>query len=603
MKIKSLSFVNSSIIGDLVLDFTGDGGNVIDNIIIAGENGTGKSTILNAIYEFSMVSLQNTASNEKRIFNIILSPVEVTFLFNRLKEMGLNMTSPSIKNNELIFTLDFSFTRDWRHIQVSYFDNDGSARSLEGSYFSDGQLKILLRSLFSDVEINFSPNNINYVTAKNIDEIIMNSVKSSSNLATEITQLLIDIQALDDSDLARWVKLNPGIAPPLELTNIRMKRFTDAFNNIFPSKNYKKIINEANNKKVIFEEHGKEMSIENLSSGEKQIVFRGGFLLKDINNTRNAAILIDEPEISLHPNWQLKIIDFYKQLFINQDGVQESQIFFTTHSPFIIHNNMLNSKVIILNKTPQGNINTNNESFFGWTAEKAIEKAFNISLSLHQSKPIIFTEGITDWMHMETALTHFKVSNLFTDLDIEFYKQNENMGYDNLLKMCRSYSKSRHENKLIFVFDRDISSIMNEVLGDSTNFKDWGNNVYSFPIPIPSNRTSDPDVCIELYYSDQEIKQLDSNSRRLYLSNEFSYVSGRHNDLNLVCRNSKINSRNTNNILTIIDTEVYDSSDNNVALPKRSFADYICNNLTNFNNMDFKEFSNIFTIIDSIIQS
>jgi len=54
------------------------------------------------------------------------------------------------------------------------------------------------------------------------------------------------------------------------------------------------------------------MSISQLSSGEKQIVFRGSFLLKDKESSKGALILIDEPEISLHPNWQLKVLSFFK---------------------------------------------------------------------------------------------------------------------------------------------------------------------------------------------------------------------------------------------------------------------------------------------------
>lgn len=44
----------------------------------------------------------------------------------------------------------------------------------------------------------------------------------------------------------------------------------------------------------------------------------------------NSVILIDEPEISLHPQWQKKIIDVYESIGKN------NQFIIATHSPHII---------------------------------------------------------------------------------------------------------------------------------------------------------------------------------------------------------------------------------------------------------------------------
>lgn len=77
--------------------------------------------------------------------------------------------------------------------------------------------------------------------------------------------------------------------------------------------------------KVMFKEFGKEMSIENLSSGEKQVVFRGGFLLKDRNSSHGAIVMIDEPEISMHPTWQLNILEFFRKFFELGDGMLSCQ--------------------------------------------------------------------------------------------------------------------------------------------------------------------------------------------------------------------------------------------------------------------------------------
>ena len=68
-------------------------------------------------------------------------------------------------------------------------------------------------------------------------------------------------------------------------------------------------------------------------------------------------VFLDEPEISLHPTWQKKILDYYKNIFTDDNSVQTSQIFVVTHSPFIIHNkNRKNDKVIVLSRNSETNL-------------------------------------------------------------------------------------------------------------------------------------------------------------------------------------------------------------------------------------------------------
>ena len=253
------------------------------------------------------------------------------------------------------------------------------------------------------------PNQIRTVTSKNIDQENSLSLKSEKNLATDITQLLIDINTLDNGELAYWVKTHIGQVPPQDMVSIRMKRFINAFHSMFETKRFKAVENINGQITVIFEEYGKEMSIDKLSSGEKQIVFRGGFLLKDKKSLEGAYILIDEPEISLHPKWQLKILPFIKKLFTNDRGRQTSQIIVTTHSPFIIHNsNRQNDKVIILQKSTEGNIEVaDRPEFYSWGAKEMVKEAFNVNLDFESDRNIVFVEGETDEKYYNKALDVF----------------------------------------------------------------------------------------------------------------------------------------------------------------------------------------------------
>jgi len=82
------------------------------------------------------------------------------------------------------------------------------------------------------------------------------------------------------------------------------------------------------NKNDLFE----EVSMTQLSSGEKQILYI--FSKIYLNHNSNLSVLIDEPEMSLSLNWQRKIlVDIF-------DSGRCSFLFVITHSPFIFDNKL-----------------------------------------------------------------------------------------------------------------------------------------------------------------------------------------------------------------------------------------------------------------------
>ena len=63
MRIKSLKLKDHPVLGDLELDFTA-GDRVADNIIIAGENGCGKTALLNVINGFFQALASGKFTND-----------------------------------------------------------------------------------------------------------------------------------------------------------------------------------------------------------------------------------------------------------------------------------------------------------------------------------------------------------------------------------------------------------------------------------------------------------------------------------------------------------------------------------------------------------
>lgn len=481
IKIKSIKFKTHPILGNLHLDFCDKNGNPADTIIIAGENGTGKTTVLEEIYK-----IMNYECDSKG--------------------------------------LDLEVICDGKMHNISYFEDrqmyfanqDGSVASCYYNFSCDRRMMqrtdekfkdtVRFRSIYSTVNINFETRTIHKITNQQLDKKNISNIRFESNTANEIIQLLIDIRSNDAEIILQAIEKNQ------DTKNIERKfnRFKKAFNTMFYDKlSFKGISNNGNEKNIIFSKDNKEVSINDLSSGEKQIVFRGAFLLQNKDALNGAVVLIDEPEISMHPEWQKKIMDFYKKIFQNKKGEQTSQIIVTTHSPFIIHNeNRYNDKVIVLKYNKIGGVvSSGYPEYYQANTVQAVEDAFNIQNFLsNTNENIVFVEGKTDEQYFNKAVEVFNIKNLpFVFKWIGHIGKNnqEEFTGDKSLNQAYSFWKGHNNScKKVFLYDFDrnkqdeeknncyIRSITKQgnskgvkagienalVLDDIENFKDFFNN-------------------------------------------------------------------------------------------------------------------------------
>eukprot|EP00825_Cyclidium_porcatum_P052379 TRINITY_DN9906_c0_g1_i1.p1 TRINITY_DN9906_c0_g1~~TRINITY_DN9906_c0_g1_i1.p1 ORF type:complete len:389 (-),score=75.21 TRINITY_DN9906_c0_g1_i1:264-1430(-) len=176
-----------------------------------------------------------------------------------------------------------------------------------------------------------------------------------------------------------------------------------------------------------------------------------------------AFVLVDEPELSLHPRWQMKILSFLKSLFTNEEGIQTSQIIITTHSPFIIHNcDRSNDKVIILEKSEEGVISVSDTpSYYSWTNEELVKEAFNISYELPEDKITVFVEGETDEKYYKRALEVYGLNGSILNFKwIGNYNEQgnvENTGDTGLNHAFNFYKANPRmiNNKVVLLYDSD----------------------------------------------------------------------------------------------------------------------------------------------------
>ncbi len=363
-------------------------------------------------------------------------------------------------------------------------------------------------------------------------------------------------------------------------------------------------------------------------------------------------VVIDEIELHLHPSMQADVLPKLIELF------PKVQFIITTHSPlFLLGMDKVLGKdsydIIDLPSVSKISTETFSEfvsafKYYEDTSyfEKELQTVLS-SLNLNENtfEPLIITEGQTDWMHLESAyralLQDSNNKDLFSRLgNIKFYefegKQKSNkdssqeiqtltisdigfgkegaslikaeMGDSALLTLCETLSKFNKGRIIIFIFDHDKEEVVNEVI-NGNNYKNWGNNVYSFAIPVPESRQKTPLISIEHYYSDDEIKtvqKIGENDYRLFMGNEFDekgFFLSDERRINLLhpkknCGKDKINilDGNCENIV-----ERRNGNSKNVALSKFRFALNIYNNEAGFDNFDFSNFILIFEMIHNIL--
>lgn len=401
MKIKKIEISNFKKLGNLKLDFTEN--NIIkDTIIFAGNNGCGKTTILELIEMIANIKKLNYLDEHEGIikYEFILSQKE-------FDEFLSNFTISCVANDFKIEVDLSKSTGKYDRFKVSSY-KDGIEYRID-TYMAlwGGNLENILSSFYSKANINYDMGRITNITTIELDERENNNITTSSSTGSQIKQTLIDIDNLDAQDFQKWSENHIGEPIDERKMHKRLKRFTNAFEYMMEELKFSEVINEKGSKEVLFERDKMKIKIDDLSTGEKQIVIRAGYLLRYLDSIKDSLIIIDEPELSLHPEWQKKILDFYKKLFIDENGIQTSQIFVATHSPFIIHNSSrYNDKIIVL-KRESGKIQIENEpKYYDCNNIALIEKAFNIN-DFNKDTNILFTEGETDKKYLDIAIELF----------------------------------------------------------------------------------------------------------------------------------------------------------------------------------------------------
>lgn len=318
-------------------------------------------------------------------------------------------------------------------------------------------------------------------------------------------------------------------------------------------------------------------------------------------------VLIDEIDLHLHVSFQKEVLPKIIRKFPNV------QFIFTTHSPFFLLG-MAESGEIDIYNFPIGNkiapeefvefqssydlfVNKNEQFRDRYDELKKRSEA--------ELRPLIITEGKTDWKHLKFALKMLVLDGRHTSLDIDFFEYDSevNMGDIRLSQMSEYMATLPQKRKMIFVFDRDNQDIIKKMSGIPQDFKSWGNNVYSVCLPTPEHRDGYKNLSIELYYKDETLRTGDpENGRRLWFSNEIEVITRptKGEKIYRAQATPDLSEEYEKKVFDQPADKIVDSEGKAVGLSKSAFAEMITSTSKISTDIDVSGFSGFFEILEKI---
>jgi len=289
--------------------------------IVVGKNGIGKSRLLNKII--------STVSCEENIVAITTSPFD-KFPINK-GSINYNYVGPRSTSAKTISSTIASILTT-NHSNIEAFSKTIKALSLlpEIKLMTVSGEEFLKAGITTKViEEAFCDNGKGYIKRKIKKELESVITKSRGvNRVESSLALRIHSSVLSEAgDLYRFLDENRSYIFKERLISIEGDKSYD-FSELKELKRHKVInINDI----ILFNDDGTSFKASEASSGQQctiMIILGIASKIKD-----NSLILIDEPEISLHPHWQKQFIPLLKSCFNNY---KNCHFVIATHSPLII---------------------------------------------------------------------------------------------------------------------------------------------------------------------------------------------------------------------------------------------------------------------------
>ena len=328
--------------------------------VIAGENNTGKSTVskalfslFNGFYNFDNKMLELKSGDIRNIFLRFIKKLnrENSNILIDIPDKIVKDTSYKFDRNKLIKLIQ----ENRNFISIEYL-GEVSEKIFDILNIKD---KEYLENTISYILNNEFDNQINTISSDDLGEIALKikenelklkiknnkviKIENKINLRSEVIYI-DDPFVIDNLNEYKWRDINylENHKESLETKLIREKNEKTFSEKIIAKNNLqqiteklKEVINgkiKFNQGKWIYElENNKELNLKNLSAGLKSFAILKR-LIENGNLEEKGIVILDEPEIHLHPEWQIK----FAELIVLLQKEFKMHILLTTHSPYFL---------------------------------------------------------------------------------------------------------------------------------------------------------------------------------------------------------------------------------------------------------------------------
>ena len=331
--------------------------------VICGTNGTGKSTVAKSLFSI-FNGLSNTSKQiereRKNDFDYIMGFIRVLGdvddenmlllskkmlecgsnidevkrvldLFvedSRIKEIAMSRYKAGIAiDDEKILTeiinrrLDVEFDKQINNIyndkrgSIELIINDKSSNSLKISKFIIKDNKVI--DIENDIDLKSEAIYIDdFKLIEGVERERPSLINDKKPLLSHVNHLYNNLKIFDESHVIQDI--------------INNNYFNKIFDEVCPGEIY--ISKESNKYEYKPKDTEKSLSIRNIAEGMKNFLIMKLLINKE-TLLQNGVLILDEPEIHLHPEWQLR----FAELIVLINKYLKTHILINTHSPYFLN--------------------------------------------------------------------------------------------------------------------------------------------------------------------------------------------------------------------------------------------------------------------------
>ncbi|MGF2146356.1 AAA family ATPase [Vagococcus fluvialis] len=438
--------------------------------LIIGQNASGKSFMLRQICDVFEMIEQYVNTEKIRRTSKRYDHYEISYLLDQDEYMVIIDKQSKViivKNKEMVsitelllpkkviattylFDDKFKFSRNDNSEESIYYYG-GTKTTSNAIFTSNSQLDLLRyitkfintskQSVLTEIlqYLGYSSNLKILIRFKNVNLDRLVERRMSKNLVSNRIKKIDELNKIEEVRELYEIK---------DLVNISLNLSNAITDQMFEKIKKIQILEEIGAIKsidILLKKESIEVPYEYCSSGEKQLLFT--FMKIGTAIEENSIVLIDEPESSLHPSWQIRYIKDLEEIFLRLNF--KVHFIISSHSAYMISSMEKETSSLVTVKSNNKNNRLEREfelvqySTYAWSMENILYEVFN----MRTTRNFYFLKDMENLIDLvENSTTDFKK----LDEKIKKLKQYSLSNADplnNIIEIAEEYYNENKENK------------------------------------------------------------------------------------------------------------------------------------------------------------